>query len=356
MSSIRQSLRRHWLTLGFGLGFITDLALLNRVDDVFDNLILLSYVTLASVSLLLLYVGVAGRVPEKPASFLRRYIPLLMQYSFGGLLSGMLIFYGRSGDWLSNAPFLLMIVAVIFGNEFVRKKSDRLVYHLVLYFIGLYSYAVFILPVLTGKVGDLMFVASGCLALSLVLIMIKILYKIVPKFVLLNTRSLIIAISGVFIGFNLLYFTALIPPIPLSLTELSVVQFVEKFPAEEKYRIIYEDQPWQRTLPFAQPIIHPTKGAVYCFARVYMPKKLSTDIYHRWEYKTPDGKWKQSFIIDYPTRGTNEKGYRGYSYSSGYFAGIWRCSVETKRGQVLGRVVFEIDTKGRPGQLTTVVE
>ena len=53
--------RRHWLTVGFVLGFITDLILLNRIDDLVDNLILFAYVLLATTTLLFLYVGVAER-------------------------------------------------------------------------------------------------------------------------------------------------------------------------------------------------------------------------------------------------------------------------------------------------------
>ena len=55
--------KRRWLTLWFFLGFVTDVILLNRVDDLFDNLILLTYALLATCSLLLFYVGVAQKTP-----------------------------------------------------------------------------------------------------------------------------------------------------------------------------------------------------------------------------------------------------------------------------------------------------
>jgi hypothetical protein len=119
----------HWLTIAFALGFVTDFLLLNQIDNTFDNLILLFYVLLATASLLLFYLAVSDRAPERVGRFLVRFTPITMQYSFGGLLSGMLIFYGRSGDLITSAPFLLIIVAVILMNELVERRSDRLLYN-----------------------------------------------------------------------------------------------------------------------------------------------------------------------------------------------------------------------------------
>lgn len=107
---IKRQLKKHWLTVSFVLGFCTDLILLNQVDNVTDNLILLGYASLASVSLLLFYTGVAEKWGERFSKKIVRFMPAVMQYSFGGLLSGMLIFYGRSGDWVTSAPFLLSIL------------------------------------------------------------------------------------------------------------------------------------------------------------------------------------------------------------------------------------------------------
>src|SRR5690606_28398358 len=105
---------------------------LTRVDQLFDNLILLSYVLLAMVSMLWLYAGTAGKLPDNWSAFARKYAPLLTQFAFGGLLSGMLIFYGRSGSWAESWPFLLLILAVIYGNETIKDRSTRLVFNLAI--------------------------------------------------------------------------------------------------------------------------------------------------------------------------------------------------------------------------------
>lgn len=273
-------------------------------------------------------------------------MPILMQYAFGGLLSGMLIFYGRSGDLLASAPFLLIILVVILGNEFLGKRSDRLIYNLALYFVGLFSYVVLVVPVLTGKMGDLVFIFSGLTALVFVSFVVKLLYKIVPNFMSVNIGRVIVTIGFIYIGLNSLYFTNLIPPIPLSLTELEIVQKVEKI-ENVGYRVKYEEQSWYRHLPLVRNLLHPINNSASCFARVYAPTKLTTIIFHRWEYKDEKGDWKEYFRFGYDIAGTNEGGYGGYTKAEDLFSGTWRCSVETERGQVLGRTSVKIDTNGK---------
>src|SRR5688500_13422287 len=84
--------RRHWLTFAFLFGFIVDYLTLNRVDQVFDNIVLAWYVFLAMGSILILYSASAERLPERAIPYTKRFAPLVAQYAFGGLLSGMLIF------------------------------------------------------------------------------------------------------------------------------------------------------------------------------------------------------------------------------------------------------------------------
>jgi hypothetical protein len=271
----------------------------------------------------------------------------------------MLIFYGRSGDWFSSAPFLLLIIAVIFGNEMLAKRSDKLIFHIILYFIGLFSYVVLVVPVLTGKMGDDMFMLSGFIALIIVTFVIQLLYRIVPHFMALNTKRVILAIGGVYVMFHVFYFTNIIPPIPLSLTTLDVVQSVDSITVAsggKSYRVTYEPQSWYRKIPFVDDVLHPVNNSIACFARVYAPTKLSTVIYHRWEYKNAAGDWvAHGDRLGYAIEGSNLAGYGGYTRISNFAAGVWRCSVETERGQVLGRREVKIKV-GVPRQLEVLVE
>lgn len=347
--------KRYWLTVSFVIGFVVDLILLNQIDSLVDNLILLGNATIATVSFVLLYVASSQRIPEWLSQKLYKYAPIFMQYGFGGLLSGMLVFYGRSGDFLASAPFLLIILAVIFGNEFIVKRSDKLIYHLSLYYIGIFSYSILILPVLLGKMGDLVFILSGIMALIIVGGLIKLLSRVIPNFIRHNTKRIILTIGFIYLGFNTLYFSNLIPPIPLSLTHIEIAHSVNRSD-DGIYRITNETQPWWRTYTPLQAVINPSQSYIACFARVYAPTRLTTDIYHHWEYKNEAGKWVEKFRLSYPIFNTNIRGYRGYTQIASFTDGEWRCSVKTERGQVLGREAVTIDSNKARGELVTRVE
>ncbi len=346
----------HWLTIAFGLGFFTDLVLLNQIDNTFDNLILLFYVLLATTSLLLFYVAVSDRGPFKVVRFLTWFTPITMQYSFGGLLSGMLIFYGRSGDLITSAPFLLIIISVIFMNEMVERRSDRLIYNISVYFIGLFSYCVLVVPVILGKMNDYVFVGSGLVALLVIFLVVKFLSIIIPNFLVMQLRLIVFSVGCLYAMFNAFYFINIIPPIPLSLTELSIYQKVERFP-EGIYHITKEDLSWYRQIPGFKEDFHPIPGfGATCFARVYAPTSLKTKVVHRWEFLDASGAWQEKFSLAYGITGENKNGYRGFTTSLNVVSGKWRCSVENERGQVLGRRTFTIDTTVLPQHLVTVVE
>ena len=208
-------------------------------------------------------------------------------------------------------------------------------------------------PVVLGKMGDGIFILSGLIALAIVVCVVQLLYRIVPNFMMTNTKRIILTMGFVYIGFNSLYFANIIPPIPLSLTKLEVTHGVVRLETGD-YRVVYEEQPWWRAaLP---PVIHPS-GTVACFARVYAPTKLSTNIYHRWEFKNTEGKWQEHARISYQVLSSGTlAGYRGYTQIASFSDGEWRCSVETARGAVLGRETFYIKASGTPGTLVTRIE
>ena len=353
LKSLYEKHKQHFLTIAFIFGFIIDNITLNRVDQLFDNMILLTYVVLAMGSMLVMYGASAGKLPEKINEPLRKYAPLFTQYAFGGLFSGMLIFYGRSGSWLVSWPFLLIILAVIWGNETIRDRVQRLLYNVGMLFVGLFSYVVLVVPVVIGKMGAPVFVTSGILALVIMLLFVRVLGWVVPKFISLHKRAIIFVIGIIFAGFNFLYFANIIPPIPLSLKSVGIYHSVIRFPENNIYELKYEEGAWWQFYKRSDDIFHPTPGGnVFCFAKVFAPTKIQTDIYHRWEYYDDASKvWKEHFRMSYTIQGGADAGYRGYTSITNFHNGTWRCSVETGRGQVLGRETFKI----RDGEVREMV-
>lgn len=349
--------RRHWLTIAFFLGFLVDNITLNRVDQLFDNFILATYVLLAMISLLLLYASTAERFSDRVNEFVRKYAPLLVQYSFGGLISGMLIFYGRSGEWIESWPFLIIFLIVIYLNETVTDRVSRLIYNIAILFIGLFSYVVLVIPVFTGYMGEWVFVGSGTLALIIMYWFIQILSKVVPRFMELQKRTVVFTIGSIFVIFNFLYFTNIIPPIPLSLKDVGIYHSVVRFENGD-YQLKHEDGSWWQFFKDSDSTFHSRPGdAIFCFAQVFAPTKLATDIYHKWEYYDESiESWTEHTRLSYSIEGGRGDGFRGYTFIQNYSDGDWRCTVETQRGQVLGRESFEIDSQGEPKELVIRLE
>lgn len=351
-----RGLRHYFLTVAFIGGFVLDNITLNRVDQVFDNLVLFSYVLTAGISLALLYAGTADKLPERLRAVVLRWMPLAVQFSFGGLLSGMLVFYSRSGSWFTSWPFLLIIIAVIAGNELVKNRAQRLLFNLTVFYVGLFSYLVLILPVLTKRMGALMFIASGVLSLVIVYWYIRFLRLIVPNFITMNLRNIVFSIGMVFAVFNFLYFGNIIPPIPLSLKEIGIYRMVAK-QADGTYALTFEQEPWYRFWRDGERVYHYRPGdTVYCFASVFAPTRFSTEVFHRWEYyDAAAGDWVEHSRIPYSIDGGRDIGFRGFTYARNVHDGTWRCSVETSRGQVLGRIMFDIESAVPDREIVTEV-
>jgi hypothetical protein len=305
------------------------------------------------VSIVLLYMGIAERFGERVNHVLKTKSPILMQYAFGGLLSGMLIFYGRSSSLGESWPFILVILGVIYGNETIKNRGQQLVYNLVIFFVGLFAYVVLVIPVLLGKMGPWIFVGSGVLALLIMYLFFTLLEKIIPHYIELQKRNVVFIIGLIYVTLNVLYFTNIIPPIPLSLKDVGIYHGVTHTP-EGVYTVQYEKPKWWEWYRTSDNIFHYANSEhIYCFASVFAPARLSTKIYHRWEYyDETEGSWVEYGRFSYDIEGGRGEGYRGYTEIENYREGDWRCTVETERGQIIGREKFTVASGVRAPLIT----
>ncbi|MCF1193471.1 DUF2914 domain-containing protein, partial [Mangrovimonas sp. AS39] len=67
------------------------------------------------------------------------------------------------------------------------------------------------------------------------------------------------------------------------------------------------------------------------------------------------GKWVSGSKISFPIKGGRNEGYRGFSKKENVFSGKWRVDIETERGQVVGRVRFDIFIVDTAGVLETKI-
>ncbi len=326
------------VTLVFG--FIFDNLTLRRIDVFYSNALLISYLILSALSIMALNIHEARRGERERSEALHAVAVFVMQFCLGGLFSASFLFYSKSGSIIASWPFLLMLVAYIAGNELMRKNYIRLGFQVTVLFTALFSYLIFFLPVILGKMGDAIFLLSGIASIVIIGIFIYVLSWFASERVTAGAPVLMLSICGLFAAINALYFTNLIPPIPLALKEAGIYQSVLKID-DGVYETVGERQEWFRFLA-PNPTIHVTAGEpLFALSAIFAPTSLATDVVHVWErYDAGKKAWITVSRVSLPISGGRENGFRTYSENDGVTPGLWRVDVETPRGQLIGRLTF----------------
>jgi len=313
-------------------GFVLDNLTLTRIDLLFDDLILLSYLIIAGASIILFnYL--------KEDSRIRFFVPYTLQFAFGGLFSGFLIFYTRSGSLIQSWPFLAILLFLMIGNEVFKERYEKYVFRMSIYFIALYSFFTFYIPVLLGKMGATVFILSGLVSISFVSVIIKIIERSKRSSAKEKRNSVYVSIITICIIFNTLYFGNIIPPIPLSLKDINTYNQLEK--KGNDYLVQKEKVAWYKFREKNVLDIIPGSN-VYVYTAVFAPTKINQKISHVWLYKN-NGIWEEKSRIPFPINGGRGDGYRGYTYKNTLEDGEWKVEVRTDRDQLIGRKTFTIN-------------
>lgn len=358
-SRIIEFWNRHEKAVGFGglaLGFTFDLFLAKRPDSIADNILLLFYIVIAGSIIVLLNLRSARkREEEHPVEPL--LLLLFLQFCFGGLANNLLILYGKSGTLGGSLLFIGLLAALALGNEFLKTRYGQLRLNIAVYYFLVLTYAVIAIPTfILHEIGLRAFLISGAVSLVFIAVFLAIIHAVVLRGrgrgrQLRDVSVLVLVIFGVFAG---LYFSNIIPPVPLSLKQIGVYHSLVRDGAGD-YAAAYEPAPWYvfwrdtsatLTLPPGEP--------AYCFSAVYAPSALSTPIYHRWEYFDATAKeWLGIALVQFPITGGRAAGYREFSEKRVLAPGEWRCDVETAGGQLIGRISFTIVESSTTPPLST---
>lgn len=337
-------------------GFIWDNLTLQRIDLLIENIVIIVYLSIALLSILFMNAYDAGWLRGRFFDKAVKGMPFLFQVVMGGLFSAFLIFYSRSATIAASWPFLLLLFGLLVGNEVFRKRYQRFVFHIAVFYIALFSYSVMVVPVVFSRIGAEMFVLSGIVGLVLIFLIILVINKIIPERVARSRNLLAITIGSIFIAFNLMYFLNLIPPIPLAMKESGIYHSVAR--TSEGYQAEYEPAPWYRFWAEWDDEFHWQPGQpVYSFSAVFAPTKIDVRISHRWSYYNEQKtEWETRDVLSYPMVGGRDGGYRGYSLKYGVEPGKWRVDIVTETGQILGRNKFEIIESDREADTKTGIK
>lgn len=333
----------HRLSLiAFLFGFVVDNFTLTRIDLLFDNLVLATYLTIAGLGIFVFNYFKNKKVIGRIAANIIPFTPLLIQFAFGGLFSGYFIFYSRSASLASSWLFIVLILTLLIGNEYFKKKYDRLEFQISIFFITLFSFFIFYIPILVKTMGAWVFILSGFVSLVAIRIFVFLLARAIPKEIHGSQKQLVMSILSIYFAFNFLYFANIIPPIPLSLKDAEIYYSVER--TSEGYEVYSEKLVWYKFYKnFTNDFYKTQNKPIYFYSSVFAPTDLNIDILHKWQYFDENKEeWIESDRLKFSIVGGRDGGYRGFSKKSNIAEGKWRVDIITAREQVIGRYVFNV--------------
>ena len=324
-------------TIAFLLGSLYDALTLRRVDQLVDNVILVTYLLLLGG---LLVVEQRLRSGRPTAAWMRRHRKLVhfgAQFLFGGLFSAYVIFYFKSANGVGAMVFVLLLTVLLLVNEFLDAGLRAEPLRLALYYLCAFSLLLFFLPVVTGWPGPGLFLGAGIGALLLGMGVAWGIHGREPR--RLGLRAALFA--SVFAGLGTLDLLGLIPPVPLALMEAGTFHDVSR--VSGGYELTYENPRWYRAFDEDDSTFHFRPGdKAWCFTAVFAPSGMGTEIWHRWEHYDAEEGWVQTDRIRFDLKGGRAEGYRGYTRKTSLQPGAWRVVVEAARGREIGRVKFMV--------------
>ncbi len=326
-------------------GFAFDLIIARRPDSLYVNTILLIYLCISAIIIVHLHTP-ARRAGEKRKSQTLTFL-LTLTFCFGGLAGNLLILYGKSGTPAGNVLFLFLLLAIFIGNEFVRDHYEQFRFNIGAWYLLLLTYCIIAVPTfILHEISARDFIISGAISLAITAIFLLSVSLITHLFSGVDGRRLLFhassIVAGIFIIFNALYFTGVIPPVPLALKQVGMYHSVTRTGSD--YIGTYEPTPGWEFWRTDSATLHVVVGQpIYCFSAIFAPTDLATPIVHHFElFSTSTQTWSMVSTASFPIEGGREDGYRGYSIIRSPQTGKWRCDIETNTGNLIGRISFSV--------------
>jgi hypothetical protein len=333
--------------LAFAAGFVWDTITLQRIDLLYENITFAWNLFLAILVIVLLNTYQAGRLRNRLTNKVAPLLHIFLQFAFGGLLSAFVVFYIRSGSIFVSWPFLLLLVGLFVGNDFFRERYIKFTFQISILFIALFTYFVFLVPIIIGTIGTWVFLVSGVCALLVISGLLYALFRFLPDTIRQNKRGVMVSIGSIYILFHILYFSNVIPPIPLSVKESGVYHSVARLGQSEApylYKVTYEPAPWYMPFATESGTFHLRHGnRIYMYTAIFAPTRIDATVLHRWSFFDENQKkWIERARVPLSIAGGRGKGYRGYTFLREAQAGKWRVDIITGSEQVLGRKAFSV--------------
>ncbi len=342
-SSFLERNQKYLPILFFTGGFVFDSLTLGRVDRLYDLVVLSMHMSSLTVALYLFNLADDGKWKKTILGRFEKYFPLAIQFFFGALSSAYVIYFSRSVSVSKTASFFIILVVLLFANEFLKKRISNKYLQFGLYSFVSFTFFAFMLPVFIKEMNTRVFIFSGLISLGATLILMTTIYSSSPSTrAEVSKRKLIGLALSVYVLMNVFYFFNLIPPVPLALDAGLVAHDIQL--EDGRYVVTYEKDDWYVIWRRHSTIFHRKPNEpVYIFSSIFAPTDIKKSIYHRWKrYNQNLDEWVKMQDIGYQITGGRDGGFRGYTYKNNVTAGDWRVEVITEEELVLGVIDFEI--------------
>jgi hypothetical protein len=339
-------------------GFIVDNIILQRIDTLFTFSIILYHFSVITLGILLLHATAGkGDAGGKYIQLIQSALGLIIPFSFGALFSGFFIFYSQSTGSLLSWGFLALLMLFMISTEYYKKHYINTLVQVTLWYFTLLSFLILYLPIALKHMNGAVFLLGGFLSLFITAGFLGLLARIEPVRYSEYAPRIIRNIALVLVVLNILYFTNIIPPIPLAMKDIGVYYNVVHNAKNGTYTLTEQKLPWYSPQKYTNTkIYHMPNAPIYVYSSVFAPDRLSPKLYHQWQYKNDKGLWQTASTISYDIVGGRTDGYRWYTLKRNVWDGAWRERIITEREQVVGTTYFTITDADSLPELVDVVK
>ena len=190
-------------------GFVFDAVTLKRVDTLWENVWILGHLIIVGLFIILIHTQENKAGDEANPSKRHFWYVNILQFFFGGLLSVFLVFYFRSAELSSSWPFILLLGLAFWANESLKRHYVRATFQLSLFFLSLFSFLIYLVPVVIRRMGGGVFVLAGFLSLAIMLGYLHIFANFSGEKFYKHNKMVSFSILGIYLAINIFYFAKL---------------------------------------------------------------------------------------------------------------------------------------------------
>ncbi len=352
---------RRLSSLSLVTGFLFDLLFVQQIDIAWQSVWVASHITLAVLCIVIINWkrSALPQVLSIETNKFHFWMLSILQFLLGGMLGTLLLFYLKGAVLGASWPFFLVLLVGVVGNEFLKKQYTRVSLQIGFIFFSIFLLLTYLVPYIAGTISPTLFVVSGLLSL----LVITGIYFIVTlritkaeKASIKKTASIVVA--SIYAGMNILYFSGVIPPLPLLLHDSGVFHAIQRN-ENGTYTVVTEPARSNFLsrvgIYTPKPLFTYDGNPAYAYSAIGSPTSFNISIVHQWQYKSPvSKKWETRAEITVPVSGGRSEGYRTYSLVRSLSEGNWRVNVQTTNGQTIGRIRFKVQQPNGPLPLETV--